>query len=1015
MKNNFGSAWKTAIILGAALSVALPSIAQNHKPIPLDAGGWFSGFAIHPQGRLYGYGDVFGAFRSDNAGATWTYLNRNMPARYYAPHDAVVNDNFVHGIAVDRGNADRVAFRTPSHLWLSTDGGTEWNATLTDLQDNNLTRGASPVMFHPGNGELWTAGKRSIGPSSLWRLQNGSWTKVGGTTFDSVHVRTIYVHPSPSFNNQIWVGADSGLYVSTDGGNNWTQVWSGGLVKAIVRNSKGIAYMAAFNGGYVITSTDPTWNNNALSAYTVTKTLSDSNINWGPENATVLANDSFVSGGAYANNPLNLLAVSNANGTGWTAVPGMNLSPSPRPIWSTPIPPGTKVDLGRDFVVQDPKVPSRWFMTGGFSPAVTQDSGQNWQFISNGIAAVVTTKVNFARNQPDFAMIPASDIGATIVNDGGASGRAAFNSRRQFGSLHNFHEVMSNDGQTLIAAGVEQNANRTVIIKSTNGGSSWTPLPLTNSRLPENHEGVTRSVMNPSNSNDFLVLLGYNEKYTPNNPGLWRTTDGGATFNQITNGLLPMGKDVNPGSRYHPYTSFLESDTGPRSQFRYLAMRSRLFRSSTDGDSWAQLTTHPFGGSWIHGFAVDRAKPGKLWAAGSTGGLKYSNNGGDSWNSVSGFMDARRVDAFNGRVAVWGRRTGDGGNFKIYYSSNDGDNWVEATGLNNRYPSTTDVAVDPFEAGKVWVSGISVNVITNIPSTGVDPNPGSGSGVGSGTGLTGRYFGTNTFSPLVNTQIDERVNFNWGNESPTYTNGLQMSSVGPDNFSVRWTGQIQAIEAGTYKIAVIADDTAKVWINDLDGNPIINQTAFNQGNPISVDFPMSASQKYNIKIEFTEIGGGARMQLIWTRPGSTVLVNVPKTQLYPTTVTATGMAYDFNETEGQFAAVDGDKNGINFGTSIWGAGNYFGFNSQSGWFWDDAQESRSFTLPTGRYLKSIKLSTGLKDSTWRISDGVNTPLSGEFDTAESPITIPTGWSSGGRTITITFSARWDSGIDDIVY
>ena len=58
--------------VGAALSLALPGVAApTHKSIPLDGGGWFSGFAVHPSGRLYGYGDVFGVFRSDDSGQHW--------------------------------------------------------------------------------------------------------------------------------------------------------------------------------------------------------------------------------------------------------------------------------------------------------------------------------------------------------------------------------------------------------------------------------------------------------------------------------------------------------------------------------------------------------------------------------------------------------------------------------------------------------------------------------------------------------------------------------------------------------------------------------------------------------------------------------------------------------------------------------------------------------------------------------------------------------------------------------
>src|SRR4028119_1250772 len=121
-------------------------VAPTYKSIPLDGAGWFSGITTHSSGRIYGFGDVFGAFRSDDSGNTWSYLNGNITS----------NDNFVSGIDVSTGNADLVAFRAPGKLFRSTDGGTNWSSSLTDLDNLEIVRGASPVMFHPANdNDLW--------------------------------------------------------------------------------------------------------------------------------------------------------------------------------------------------------------------------------------------------------------------------------------------------------------------------------------------------------------------------------------------------------------------------------------------------------------------------------------------------------------------------------------------------------------------------------------------------------------------------------------------------------------------------------------------------------------------------------------------------------------------------------------------------------------------------------------------------------------------------------------------
>ena len=716
---------KTLAFCGLALAALSPaSAAVTHKSIPLDAGGWFSGLNIHSSGRLYGYGDVFGTFRSDDAGQTWTYMNRNMAARHNAngnPED----DNFVDAMAVATGNVDTVAFLSGARLWVSNNGGKDWAAALTDIgYMDKRVRGSSPIMFHPSDDkEVWLARKRDNLSGSLWRLKDGVWNKVGGNTFVDAEATTIHVHPK--YPEQVWVGTQKGLYVSLNRGADWKYVWGAGLintapagsgarsglpplVKAVVRNSSGAGYLASDLGGYLITASD--WSNTAT--YTFTKKMSDPG-SYGPDNAAVLNDGRFVSG----KDPETL--ISSADGQTWTALE-MNLSPdSPRPIWSTPLP--AKVDGGRDFIVQDPTNHSRWFMTGGLAPAISLDSGKNWKIVPNGggIAAVMTSKVNFPLNKPSVAMVPGADVGVTIVTDGGASGSAASNSNRQIGRLNTYHEVMSIDGQTMFAAGVDQTINRTLIIKSTDGGMTWEKVQV--SDLPDNAEGVTRSVMNPNNANDFLVLLGHSDDKSPNNPGMWRTTNGGLNFRKITSGLPAFGAEYNPGMRYHPDRAFLEADSGSRSSYRYLVMRAHFYRSQDHGETWSKVTTTPFQNDWIHSFAVDRAKPGRIWAAGGYRGLAYSDNGGDNWVEVPGFSQAKRMDASNGRVAVFGMRSGDQV-YKIYYSPNDGKDWSEASGEGNRYAFTKDLAVDPSVAGKVWVSGISVNVISGLPGS-TTPTP----------------------------------------------------------------------------------------------------------------------------------------------------------------------------------------------------------------------------------------------------------------------------------------------------
>jgi hypothetical protein len=304
---------------------------------------------------------------------------------------------------------------------------------------------------------------------------------------------------------------------------------------------------------------------------------------------------------------------------------------------------------------------------------------------------------------------------------------------------------------------------------------------------------------------------------------MYRTQDGGKTFVQVGVGTFPSG--MKTGSRNHPEEGFLATD-GVQDGYRYFYCRDQpLYRSTDHGATWTALA-RPFGTAyWVQGMAVDQFVAKKIWATASDAGVRYSNDGGDTWiplgldSNGKKFTYATHIDAANRRVAVWGKRTGDTF-FKLYFSPDDGVTWTEATDANNRYAHARAVAVDPQMAGKVWVSGISGNVITGLPGAvtptptpaptatpvpTATPTPTQPPSSGTGTGLKGEYYSTATLSTLVKTQTDSTVNFDWGSGNATNTDGTAMSSVGPDNFSVRWTGQVHAIEGGSYTFTTTTD------------------------------------------------------------------------------------------------------------------------------------------------------------------------------------------------------------------
>ncbi|WP_425291094.1 PA14 domain-containing protein [Spirosoma linguale] len=169
-----------------------------------------------------------------------------------------------------------------------------------------------------------------------------------------------------------------------------------------------------------------------------------------------------------------------------------------------------------------------------------------------------------------------------------------------------------------------------------------------------------------------------------------------------------------------------------------------------------------------------------------------------------------------------------------------------------------------------------------IPATALYRIPTSTSGQGSGTGLTGTYFNNVTLTaPASLTRTDATVNFDWGTGSPA------AGTIGTDNFSVRWTGQVEAPVTGNYTFSTTSDDGVRLWVN---GAQVINNWTVHA--PTTNNSPvvaLTAGQRYTIQMEYYDGGAGAVAKLLWAYPGQTQQP-VPQSYLYPPVSSTTPMA-----------------------------------------------------------------------------------------------------------------------------
>ncbi|HVT40652.1 MAG TPA: glycosyl hydrolase, partial [Gemmatimonadaceae bacterium] len=205
------------------------------------------------------------------------------------------------------------------------------------------------------------------------------------------------------------------------------------------------------------------------------------------------------------------------------------------------------------------------------------------------------------------------------------------------------------------------------IYKSTDAGKSWSHVWI------NNNQQIPRIAIDPGNPDRvFVAVLGHVYGQNPER-GIYRTTDGGKTWQKVlykdeyTGGADVVMDPVNPSVIY---ASLWAHQYGPWENASFSGPGSGLFKSTDGGNSWKQLTKGLPGetdGLGRINIAIAPSNPNILYTilSATRGGAMYrSNDAGESWtiattdNRIAGKADDE------GSVAV------DPKNPEIVYSPN---------------------------------------------------------------------------------------------------------------------------------------------------------------------------------------------------------------------------------------------------------------------------------------------------------------------------------------------------------
>jgi RHS repeat-associated protein len=179
--------------------------------------------------------------------------------------------------------------------------------------------------------------------------------------------------------------------------------------------------------------------------------------------------------------------------------------------------------------------------------------------------------------------------------------------------------------------------------------------------------------------------------------------------------------------------------------------------------------------------------------------------------------------------------------------------------------------------------GLATGNLTTSASSHTSSALGGSLGVGldynspvrSRTGLVGQYFNNTSYSgtPVV-TRTDPNVDFNWGEGS---TASPVPGVVSADNFSVLWQGYFIAPRTANYQFGCQADDSARVWVNNVLVSERWTTYAGDHNCPWSSNVALTAGQVVPFKMAYKDDGGWSLVRpMVKTADGAIAAQIIPQ-------------------------------------------------------------------------------------------------------------------------------------------
>lgn len=288
-----------------------------------------------------------------------------------------------------------------------------------------------------------------------------------------------------------------------------------------------------------------------------------------------------------------------------------------------------------------------------FANAQAVDSGlyqsMKWRMIGPFRAGRTVGAVGVP-NQPNVFYIGVNNGGVWKTTDAGRTWKPIFDDQPT-GSIGDVAIAPSNPNVVYVGSGEGlQRPDLSTgdgMYKSTDAGKTWTHLGLRDAQQ------IASIAVDPKDENRLFVgVLGH--PYGANEErGVYRSLDGGKTFEKVLykdENTGAMQVEFDPNNSNIIYADLWAARLGPWENGTWQGRESGLFKSIDGGNTWNKLTkglpTFEQGLGRI-GFTVSRSNSNRMYATVDAkdefAGIYVSNDAGESWEKT------------NGEARLWGR------------------------------------------------------------------------------------------------------------------------------------------------------------------------------------------------------------------------------------------------------------------------------------------------------------------------------------------------------------------------